>query len=109
MEEQLEPSIQAQHSYIPAIDVDAPDFLKKLPIARSHAPKRSCGTAHRVGHTSADDDAQPIYRLKIREKTARWQSITLPGFFVLENNRFIRWEPEQTETSQVKSVPFPQL
>ncbi len=108
MEEHSDPSISDQHSYIPAIDIDASDFLKKLPIARSHAPRRSCGTAHRVGHTSTGD-AQPIYRLKIKEKTARWQSITLPGFFILQNNRFVKWEPDQTEIAAVKSAHFPQI
>lgn len=109
MEECSEPSLSGQHSYILAGDVDAPEFLKRLPIARSHAPRRSCGTAHRIGHTSSDTDAQPIYRLKIKEKTARWQSITLPGFFVLKNNRFVRWEPEQAEISPAKSASFQQI
>jgi len=104
MEEHEEPPLSDQQSYVLATGIDAPDFLKRFPIARSHAPKRSCGIAHRVGHTSAGDDAQPIYRLKIREKTARWQSITLPGFFVLENNRFVRWEPQQTVSVKLQQV-----
>jgi hypothetical protein len=109
MQEHSEPSRPAQHIYIPALDVDVPDSLKKLPIARLHAPKRSCGIAQRIGHTSDRDDAQPIYRLKIKEKTARWQSITLPGFFLLQNNRFVKWEPSVSETPSVKSTHLQEI
>lgn len=109
VEEHEESSLSRQQSYILVTGIDAPDFLKRFPIARSHTPKRPCGTAHRVGQTGTGIDARPVYRLKIREKTARWQSITLPGFFVLENNRFVRWEPQQSETTAVKSTHFPRI
>ncbi|GAC1381622.1 MAG: hypothetical protein NVSMB33_08460 [Ktedonobacteraceae bacterium] len=96
---------QSQHIYIPAT-VDAPaDFLLhmiRFPIAAKEAPDQICGTAQRVGHVQFSGSKQAVYRLKLRMSFASRKTATIPGFFVLTNGMFVRYDNTDAENIQDK-------
>jgi hypothetical protein len=52
-----------------------------------------CGRAWRVGRVDGYKEEIAIYRLKTKILLRnRLTTITLPGFFVIEQGRFIPWE-----------------
>lgn len=85
---------QFQHMYIPAVTL--PQFtlkhsLQKIPVAIKGAIDDICGTAQRVGYTGSKDEDLAVYRLKVK-LGKNLTTITLPGFFVVEDGIFTNYE-----------------
>ena len=85
---------QSQFMYIPAVAL--PQFtlkhsLQRIPIALKGALDDICGTAQRVGYTGSKDEDLAVYRLKVKVGKNP-TTITLPGFFVVENGTFTNYE-----------------
>lgn len=82
--------------YIPLAEpplLEKGGIFRKLLIATMKTPDQACGTAWRVGRVDGYQEEIAIYRLKIKVRLSnRSQTITLPGFFVLEQGHFIPWE-----------------
>jgi len=55
------------------------------------APELICGFAQRVGYTGSQDKDLAIYRLKVKPGKDL-STVTLPGFFVIENGVFLDYE-----------------
>ncbi len=66
----------------------------RLDVVTVTEPERICGQAHRVGYVSNEPEALALYRLKIRRaphsalKRGSLTSLTLPGYFVLQQQHF---------------------
>lgn len=65
--------------------------LAKIQVAAMQAPDHICGTAQRVGYTGNRESDLAMYRLKVRNGNER-STVTLPGFFVINNGVFIDYE-----------------
>ncbi len=84
----------AQLTYIPAVaitHVTLRHSLQKVPVVVAGEPERTCGVAQRVGYTGNGDEDLAIYRLKIKAGDDL-PTITLPGFFVIEDGIFKNYE-----------------
>ena len=83
-----------QTIYIPGIPVDRATLkhsLNRLPVALLKQPDHICGEARRVGYTGKEDQDLALYRLKIKANKGL-PTITLPGFFIIENGIFRDYE-----------------
>ena len=88
------PTQLSQQTYIPAVAIGRIPLkhsLYRLPVATAGAPDQICGVAQRVGFTGKQDNDLAIYRLKIKAGN-NLPVITLPGFFVLEQGKFVDYE-----------------
>jgi len=84
----------AQLTYVPAVaitHVTLRHSLQKIPVVVAGEPGRVCGFAQRVGYTGNRDEDLAIYRLKIKGGEDL-PTITLPGFFVIEDGIFKNYE-----------------
>jgi hypothetical protein len=83
-------------TYIPFAEsplLEKGGLFRKLLVATTKTPDQVCGTAWRVGRVDRYQEEIAIYRLKIKAQLSnRLTTITLPGFFVLEQGEFIPWE-----------------
>jgi hypothetical protein len=89
-----DPPPLAQLTYAPAItitDATLRHSMQKLPLIIVGKPDRICGMAQRIGYTGNKDDDLAIYRLKIKVGEDK-VTITLPGFFVIEEGIFKDYE-----------------
>src|SRR5579859_1519231 len=89
-----EPQTPSENIYIPAITLNHATFrhsLSKVQIAVLQSPERICGIAQRVGYTGSQDKDLAMYRLKVKTGNTL-PTITLPGFFVIENGVFVDYE-----------------
>ena len=85
---------QSQQTYVPALVLSQftlKHSLQKFPVAVKGATDHICGTAQRVGYTGNSGDDLAIYRLKVK-LGKNFSTITLPGFFVVEDGVFINYE-----------------
>lgn len=83
-----------QLTYRPAVaitQVTLRHSLQKIPVVVPGEPERICGVAQRVGYTGNRDEDLAIYRLKIKANEDL-PTITLPGFFVIEDGIFKDYE-----------------
>ncbi|HLI08331.1 MAG TPA: hypothetical protein VKV40_17335 [Ktedonobacteraceae bacterium] len=83
-----------QLTYIPAVaitQVTLRHSLQKIPVVIPGEPNRICGMAQRIGYTGNRDNDLAIYRLKIKAGED-FPTITLPGFFVIEDGVFKDYE-----------------
>ena len=92
----MEPQSQTtiKNVYIPAANIGSATFrhsLSKVQVATRKAPELICGFAQRVGYTGSQDKDLAIYRLKIKPGKDL-STVTLPGFFVIENGIFLDYE-----------------
>jgi len=92
----MEPQSQTtiENVYIPATSIGSATFrhsLSKVQVAIRKAPELICGFAQRVGYTGSQDKDLAIYRLKIKPGKDL-STVTLPGFFVIENGVFLEYE-----------------
>ena len=92
----MEPQTQAtfENVYIPATSIGSATFrhsLSKVQVAIRKAPELICGFAQRVGYTGSQDKDLAIYRLKVKPGKDL-PTVTLPGFFVIENGVFLDYE-----------------
>ena len=92
----MEPKTQApaEKIYIPVITLNNATFrysLSKVQVAKLQAPEQVCGIAQRVGYTGSQDKDLAVYRLKVKSGN-NLPTITLPGFFVIENGVFVDYE-----------------
>ena len=92
----MEPQSQTtiENVYIPATSIGSATFrhsLSKVQVAIRKAPELICGFAQRVGYTGSQDKDLAIYRLKIKPGKDL-PTVTLPGFFVIENGVFLEYE-----------------
>ena len=92
----MEPQTQAtfENVYIPATNIGSATFrhsLSKVQVAITKAPELICGFAQRVGYTGSRDKDLAIYRLKVKQRQDL-PTVTLPGFFVIENGIFLDYE-----------------
>lgn len=89
--------LEAQHErrhYAPAVlihHLTVRHSLSRVPVTMKGGPDHICGTAQRVGYTGKQDHDLAIYRLKIKPGP-KFSTITLPGFFVIENGVFVDYE-----------------
>ena len=98
-----------QPTYQPAI-VTIPGTLKhslrKIAIATTEVPDRTCGTAQRIGYTGTLETDLAMYLLRVKPDYEH-VAVTLAGFFVLEKGIFRTYEPglanKQSENPQGKS------
>ena len=92
----LEKIVQmTEQIYIPThvtIPLDHLYLLKTIPLALQSNPDQVCGVAHRVGYTYRANIKQPMYRLKLRQNLASKKTATLPGFYILVDGVFVRYE-----------------
>ena len=82
-----------QNHYIPAIAIQRATLrhsISRLAVATRNAPDQICGEARRVGYTGKTEHDFALYRLKI--KTGHGQTITLPGFYIVEDGIFLDYE-----------------
>lgn len=80
--------------YVPLftmLDATFKHSLSKIQVTAMHAPEHICGTAQRVGYTGNRENDFAMYRLRVRSDNRR-STITLPGFFVINNGVFIDYE-----------------
>jgi hypothetical protein len=90
-----------QHGYqpgIPLIRATLKHSLNRLPVTSTDHPEQICGEARRVGYTSKQEDALALYRLKIRAGPG-FPTITLPGFYIIDNGVFQDYERWLQESS----------
>ena len=92
----MEPQSQAafENVYIPAMSIGSATFrhsLSKVDVAIRKTPELICGFAQRVGYTGSKDKDLAIYRLKVKAGKDL-HTVTLPGFFVIENGIFLEYE-----------------
>ncbi len=83
-----------QLTYVPAVaitHVTLRHSLQKIPVVIAGQPERICGMAQRIGYTGNGGDDLAIYRLKVRAGSDL-PTITLPGFFVIEDGIFKDYE-----------------
>lgn len=83
-----------QLTYVPAVaitQVTLRHSLQKIPVIVPGEPDRICGVAQRVGYTGNRDEDLAIYRLKVKA-SEDLPTITLPGFFVIEDGIFKNYE-----------------
>ena len=83
-----------QQTYVPAVVLSQftlKHSLQKLPVAVKGALDHICGVAQRVGYTGNSDDDLAVYRLKVKIGK-NLSTITLPGFFVVEDGIFQDYE-----------------
>ena len=84
----------AQLTYVPAVAITHATLrhsLQKVPVVVAGEPGRVRGVAQRVGYTGNRDEDLAIYRLKIKVGEDL-PTITLPGFFVIEDGIFKNYE-----------------
>lgn len=84
----------AQLTYVPAIALTQATLrhsLQKIPLVVPGETERICGVAQRVGYTGNRDEDLAIYRLKVKA-SKDLPTITLPGFFVIEDGIFTDYE-----------------
>lgn len=92
--------VPVQQTYIPVIAIVSATLrhsLRKLEIATIHTPEQICGIAQRIGYTGNQHQDLAIYRLKIKGRSS-FSSITLPGFYIIENGVFVDYEQWQHNT-----------
>lgn len=92
MEQHVQQS--SQKTYVPAIVLPRATLknsLQRLPVTVKGARDHVCGAAQRVGYTGHSDDDLAIYRLKVKFGK-NFSTITLPGFFVIEDGIFQSYE-----------------
>ena len=83
-----------ENIYIPATHMGPATFrysLSKVQVAIRKAPELICGFAQRVGYTGSQDKDLAVYRLKVKPRIDL-PTVTLPGFFVIENGAFLEYE-----------------
>lgn len=81
--------IQTHQTYVPAVEMHnatVSSSMRCLPIARSDEPDQICGVAQRIGYTGMHGHDLAIYRLKVKESTARRK--TLAEVFVVKDGMF---------------------
>lgn len=91
---QQKPRAPIRYTYVPAMTINSATFrhsLSKVHVAMLQAPERICGVAQRVGYTGSRDTDVAMYRLKVKAGNDL-PTITLPGFFVIENGVFVDYE-----------------
>ncbi|MFL5627056.1 MAG: hypothetical protein ACJ788_15860 [Ktedonobacteraceae bacterium] len=91
-----------QQTYIPVIALASATLrhsLRRLEIATIHTPDHVCGMAQRIGYTGGQANDLAIYRLKVKGRNII-SSITLPGFYVIENGVFVEYEQWQQAESR---------
>ena len=84
----------AQLTYVPAVALTQATLrhsLQKIPLIVPGEPDRIYGVAQRVGYTGNRDEDLAIYRLKVKA-SKDLPTITLPGFFVIEDGIFTDYE-----------------
>lgn len=89
-----------QQIYVPVIATVSATLrhsLRKLEITTTHMPEQICGIAQRIGYTGNQRQDLAIYRLKVKGKRS-FSSITLPGFYIIENGVFVDYEQWQRNT-----------
>jgi hypothetical protein len=92
--------VPMQQIYIPVIATVSATLrhsLRKLEITTTHMPEQICGIAQRIGYTGNQRQDLAIYRLKVKGKRS-FSSITLPGFYIIENGVFVDYEQWQRNT-----------
>jgi hypothetical protein len=92
----LETERYATIPFVPAHGHSCATFRRAkavVPIAMQEFPQRICGRARRVGRIYRNGQELALYRLKPTVMIdKRPIVITLPGFFFIEQGRFIPYE-----------------
>lgn len=81
-------------AYVPLFALPNATFkhsLAKVQVVTMHEPDHICGIAQRVGYTGKHESDLAMYRLKVRSGNEP-STVTLPGFFVINNGVFIDYE-----------------
>jgi hypothetical protein len=84
----------SQLTFVPAValtQVTLRHSLQRIPVAVTGKLDHICGVAQRVGYTGNRDDDLAMYRLKVKVSKGL-PTITLPGFFVIEDGIFKNYE-----------------
>jgi hypothetical protein len=94
--------LPSQHTYVPVIAITRATLKHswgRIGVATAAMPDQLCGEARRIGYTGKGDDDLALYRLKIK-LGGGLPTVTLPGLYIIESNRFVDYELWSQEHEQ---------